>query len=249
MLLIVIPLCGMIVPPCGMIVPFRGMIVPRGGITIMYSFLKYNTMGDLKYEINRTPNQGNGQKKYFVKILKPSLIEFEDVKDELNLSSSVTPGDISAVVEGLAHLLSRRLPEGDRIHINGIGYFSLSIGAPTFDDKENFDTRDIQVRGVNFKPDTTLMKMLHKKPLHFRRQNTQWRKHLADEDLLALLESFFCDNESMSFREFCIITRMPRTTAFRRLKQLCTGERPILRHVGPHNASVYVSTDYAPWRL
>jgi predicted histone-like DNA-binding protein len=206
-------------------------------------------MGEIRYDIFRTPSQTNGQKHYYVKMLKPQVLEFDDVKENLNLSSSVTPSDVSAVVEGISGLLVSQLTRGNRVHINGIGYFSLSVTAPAFDDKKDFDAEDIQIKGVNFRPDVALIKMLRKEKLHFRRNSASHRKKMDRQDLLQLLESFFMDNESMSSREFIIITRLPHTSALRLLRQLCEGPEPILKHIGPRNASVYVATKYAPWNL
>ena len=204
-------------------------------------------MGEIRYDFFRTPSQTNGQNSYLIRVLKPQVIEFDEVKDSLSLSSSVTPGDVSAVVEGISGLLVSQLTTGKRIHINGIGYFSLSVSAPTFNDKKDFKPSDITIKGVNFKPDAILMKMLRKQEMHYRRNGEFRRKKMPQEDLMLLLESFFASHDNMSSREFCIITRLPRTTAFRLLKQLCEGPNAILQHIGPRRSSVYVATKCAPW--
>lgn len=239
---------GMIISLCGMVMSLKRNDCFTEWNNNFNSF-RSKFMGEIRYDFFRTPSQANGQKNYHVRILKPQVLEFEDVKDSLNLFSSVTPGDVSAVVEGISTLLVSQLTSGRRVHINGIGYFSLSVSAPTIDDKQDFDACDIQIKGINFKPDATLMKQMRKQEMHFRRNDVSHSKELKLEDLLLIFENFYAEHDSMSFREFCIITRLPHTTAYRLLKQLCDGPNAIIKHIGPRNASVYIATKYAPWNL
>ena len=86
-------------------------------------------MSDIKFDIYESPANDGEKKKYHVRNTNKQTIHSKDLIHETTLYTSVSRSDWAAVVEGLIDILSEKLGDGKRIHINGLGYFSVSIGS------------------------------------------------------------------------------------------------------------------------
>ena len=81
-------------------------------------------MSDIKFDIYESPANDGEKKKYHVRNTNKQTIHSKDLIHETTLYTSVSRSDWAAVVEGLIDILSEKLGDGKRIHINGLGYFS-----------------------------------------------------------------------------------------------------------------------------
>ena len=87
-------------------------------------------MSDIKFDIYESPaNDGGKEKNTMWETPNKQTIHSKDLIHEATLYTSVSRSDWAAVVEGLIDILSEKLGDGKRIHINGLGYFSVSIGS------------------------------------------------------------------------------------------------------------------------
>jgi nucleoid DNA-binding protein len=82
-------------------------------------------MSDIKFDIYESPANDGEKKKYHVRNTNKQTIHSKDLIHEATLYTSVSRSDWAAVVEGLIDILSEKLGDGKRIHINGLGYFSV----------------------------------------------------------------------------------------------------------------------------
>ena len=80
-------------------------------------------------------------------------IHSKDLIHETTLYTSVSRSDWAAVVEGLIDILSEKLGDGKRIHINGLGYFSVSIGSTESENPKKMTRGTVQITGINFQPE------------------------------------------------------------------------------------------------
>ena len=80
-------------------------------------------MSDIKFDIYESPANDGEKKKYHVRNTNKQTIHSKDLIHEATLYTSVSRSDWAAVVEGLIDILSEKLGDGKRIHINGLGYY------------------------------------------------------------------------------------------------------------------------------
>ena len=105
-------------------------------------------MSDIKFDIYESPANDGEKKKYHVRNTNKQTIHSKDLIHETTLYTSVSRSDWAAVVEGLIDILSEKLGDGKRIHINGLGYFSVSIGST---ESENPKKREFEIKSKNSK--------------------------------------------------------------------------------------------------
>lgn len=204
-------------------------------------------MGTIKYDIYENPGRNNGQKRYHVRAAKPNLTTYKEIQENLSHASSITPSDISGVTEGISDLMANKLSNGNRIHIKGLGYFSVTITSPTFDNPKEINATKVQIRTIEFQPDAELMDKIKKNLTFERAQANEHSRLLLESEIKNLLKDYFKKHDDISLREFRMLTHLTRATAYRRLKELCDGPIPYLKHMGPRNASVYVLAQGCEW--
>ena len=196
-------------------------------------------MGTINYSWYDTPSLKEGQKPYHVRVSNVITMEFEEVCKELEKISIPTEADVRAVVEGLSHLLARRLSSGTSVHLEGLGYFSVGITAPTFSDPSEINARQIKVRTVDFRPEKKLIEEIAQET-SFRKSTACERSvTLTDKSVRRLLRDFLEIHDCISAMEFRFLMNQTRATAYRRLRELCKGPRPVLIKMGGAHSSVY----------
>lgn len=114
----------------------------------------------IRYEIHTIENaQGTGTERRFVRLTQQQSLTPARLEAAIQEMSSATVGDVRAVLSALRYFASRELSQGRRFHVPGLGYLSLSAGIRKDTDKpvEKLTARDIEVRGLNFRPERALL--------------------------------------------------------------------------------------------
>ena len=117
-------------------------------------------MSDIKFDIYESPANDGEKKKYHVRNTNKQTIHSKDLIHETTLYTSVSRSDWAAVVEGLIDILSEKLGDGKRIHINGLGYFSVSIGSTESENPKKMTRGTVQITGINFQPEKSFKKSI-----------------------------------------------------------------------------------------
>jgi predicted histone-like DNA-binding protein len=196
-------------------------------------------MTKINYSWYETPSVEDGQKRYHVRVANTHRMSFREVCDRIELSSSPTRADVVGVVRSLSDLLIDRLSNGSSVHIEGIGYFSLSISAPSFDDPSEINARHIKVRSVEFRPEKKLIEEIAKEVQFKRAISCERSVPLSMKAVKRLLRDYMETNDYISAMEFRFLMNQTRATAYRRLRELCKGPRPILIKFGGPHSSIY----------
>mgnify|MGYP004716251167 CR=1 FL=1 len=144
------------------------------------------------------------------------------------------------MVEGLIDILSEKLGDGKRIHINGLGYFSVSIGSTESENPKKMTRGTVQITGVNFQPEKSFKKSIISRA-HFVRE--RYKVHTVD------LSPIEVDGLLMNILKIIAVSPAPecsrsaemtRSTAYRRLQALTQGAHPSLQREGYKNATAYI---------
>lgn len=141
---------------------------------------------------------------------------------------------------GLIDILSEKLGDGKRIHINGLGYFSVSIGSTESENPKKMTRGTVQITGVNFQPEKSFKKSIISRA-HFVRE--RYKVHTVDLSPIevdGLLSEYFKDHRSITCARMQQVCGMTRSTAYRRLQALTQGAHPSLQREGYKNATAYI---------
>lgn len=198
-------------------------------------------MSDIKFDIYESPANGE-KKKYHVRTTNRQTIASKDLIRETVLHSGVSRSAWTGVVEELIDSLSEHLSEGKRIHINGLGYFSINISSSESENPKAITRRTVRVTGVNFLPEKSFLKGIRNKANFVRERYKNHTAGLSPIEVDGLLTEYFKNHRSITCRQFQQTCGMTRTTAYRRLAVLMQREHPSLMREGYKNSTVYIPT-------
>lgn len=160
-----------------------------------------------------------------VSILSTTDMSADEMGEDTTHSSSLNNIDMAAAIEAIKTYLSAYLSAGQTVHFEGIGSFQLAIGLKKNTLPEaRVTARDVEVRGVTFRPSDSFMKTL-RRDVHFVIKEDR-RDEVAAADSIVLLRSHMAQcrqegrAEAINARRFASLVSCSETSARRRLKAL-----------------------------
>lgn len=187
------------------------------------------------FEIARSPLHEAGKSYSRPVVINPQTISTSYIMEKTSSECTLTPIDISAVIGSLAHHLRQQLLQGNAVHIDGIGTFSLSL---RFDDPtksaDDLTGRDVEVAGINFSPDATLLAAV-KSDAAFERTLAQRSAKATEGEAILALREYFKDHQALSKRTFQTLLGLKYGRATRLLTALTAKHKLTVSRLGPTN--------------
>ena len=108
----------------------------------------------IKFDLFENPvKEGVSVPKLHAKVITKDVVTTREIREAIRRKCTVSPADVAAVITALNDELYENLSNGYAVHLEGIGYFSLSLKcAPDINPKYIKDD-DVQVRSIKFTPD------------------------------------------------------------------------------------------------
>ncbi|MBQ7881534.1 MAG: HU family DNA-binding protein [Treponema sp.] len=101
-------------------------------------------------------NPINGKELFYLYPVYTDTLELRDLLPEISNASSITAGDVRAVVESFVEILQRYLVRGNKIKIDGIGVFKLSIKSSGNENAKEITANDVLSTKVTYLSDSKL---------------------------------------------------------------------------------------------
>jgi predicted histone-like DNA-binding protein len=98
--------------------------------------------------------------KYYPVLTGRNQADIREVCDLLSEASTVTPGDVRAVLEGFIRLIPHLLMDGRTVKLEGFGTFNLHCSAVGQTNPDNVTLRDIRGIKMSFLPDKEIKRKL-----------------------------------------------------------------------------------------
>ena len=120
----------------------------------------------IKYKVITTYKPGKGKTGKpisFPKITGGMKMNLRDVSKILAERSSLSEGDVYAVVVGLVNLIPEMLMNGYTIKLDGLGSFRLHAKVTPEENPEDVNVRNIKGLRISFRPDNEIKNELHTK--------------------------------------------------------------------------------------
>lgn len=187
------------------------------------------------YEIAHSPLHEAGKNYSRPAVVNPQTIPTCDIITKAINESTLTAVDLSAALTALTHNLQLQLLQGNAVHLDGIGTFSLSLKfedatKPTAD----ITARDVRVGGVNFIPDHTLLATLQD-DAKFERFTAIRSSQASEEDALIALREYFQSHQSITKRAFQELLGLKYGRATKLLLSLEAKDMIVISRVGQTN--------------
>lgn len=189
----------------------------------------------IHYDFYSTKGLKNAKEEIHVRAISHQTTQTEDLIKHIVDSTSATRGDIRQVLAAISSAIVNELLAGNRVHVEDLGYFSVSIDG---DIKHNKNGKPIlqnpSVRNVMFHPERKLMNELHDARFtsadHRGRQSHEAEESRIEEALAELGR----DGAVFTTAQFRKRLGLTASTAQRILLRLREEDR--LENIGPRNS-------------
>ena len=171
-----------------------------------------------------------------VSVVSSRVVTTKEMADDINHASSATQSDVAAVLQAVGQRIAEALLDGNRIEIDHVGTFSLTLTCGNKRKEDYITSKDISVSRISFAPCAELWKQMRRAQIVSG--GPTGNKHLSDATIEKRLEEYFATNDSLSRSTFERICECSRHTALTKLKELVKAGRLIA--IGPKNQRQYI---------
>ncbi|MBE6291370.1 MAG: hypothetical protein E7091_02990 [Bacteroidales bacterium] len=204
----------------------QGIATKKSG-TIAYQLYERNDLTGKSTKKN--PTMG-------VSVVSSRVVTTKEMADDINHASSVTQSDVAAVLQAVGQRIAEALLDGNRIEIDHVGTFSLTLTCGNKRKEDYITSKDISVSRISFAPCAELWKQMRRAQIVSG--GPTGNKHLSDATIEKRLEEYFATHDSLSRSTFERICECSRHTALTILKELVKAGKLIA--IGPKNQRQYI---------
>lgn len=174
-----------------------------------------------KYDFYETPKQKGSKKhtRYHARIVGSETIKTEDLSKRISGSCSLTTSDIIATLDALVREMVTEMKRGNRIHLEGLGFFKLTLSCPPVKSTHQIRAESIHFKSVAFRPEIGLKKKFNYLELERIEDKRHSRKH-EDEEVERRLTNYFQNNPHITSLQFRRLLGLTQSTAYRKLDLL-----------------------------
>ncbi|MCD7971929.1 MAG: DNA-binding protein [Candidatus Azobacteroides sp.] len=187
------------------------------------------------YESPQPPDKG-AKNKHHVRLVPIGNVSTRKLAERIQRSCSLTVADVEGVLIALSREMTALLADGERIHIDGLGYFQMTLSCDIPEEEKKIRSEYVHFKSVSFRPESSLKKALSS-TLFTRTQRKKHSGTFSLEDIREKLIAHFEKKDYMTRAEFERLSGFRHTTAYRRLKKLV--EEGILIKRGPLHFPIY----------
>ena len=146
----------------------------------------------IKFDLFENPvKEGVSAPKLHAKVITKDVVTTREIREAIRRKCTVSPADVAAVITALNDELYENLSNGYAVHLEGIGYFSLSLKcAPDINPKYIKDD-DVQVRSIKFTPDKDLIDRFQSVYLDRKVDEAHHSAKLDEEEVKQKLAEYF----------------------------------------------------------
>lgn len=193
----------------------------------------------IKFEFYESPNTiGTHKKRYHARVVNLQRITTDKLAQEIHAGSTLTVADIKATIISLSEKLARHLEDGERVHIEGIGYFHISLTCPETRTPKSTRANKVKFKSVTFRADKYLKYHL----LQVKTERSKYKFHsteMTKGDIDETLTEYFRTHNVLTRRQFEFLCGLTRATAGRYITRL-------VKEGKLHNISIPRNPIYEP---
>ena len=201
--------------------------------------------GTIAYQLHvRNDLQGKATKKnptMAVSIVNSEVITTADLAKDINRACSITEADVAAVLQAVGQRLGDALLDGNRVEIDHIGTFSLSLTCKNKRKEDHITSKDIEVSRIVFSPCAELLYAMRGAVIVSG--GPTGNKQLSDTVIEKRLTEFFATHHSIQRSEFERVCECSRYVALAKIKELVKAGKLLV--IGKQNTRAYVPAEGA----
>ena len=190
------------------------------------------------YKLQKTTGGLPINSKMKVMPVRQIAVDFESLAQKISVGTTFSSADLIGALDALKEAMIAELKEGGRVHLPGLGYFSLSIKGEVYQDAktQRYRLRSPRIRKIKFLPERTLMKRLA--DTHFANAGSTSSKLLSEMEIDNALRLLFAQQQVLTVGQLQDYLHLRHTFAYRLVKSL--EKKGKIRNIGSVHRKVFV---------
>lgn len=193
----------------------------------------------VKYDLYQTPSPTGKNKKIklHARVKTTETIGMKKLAKNIQSRCTLTEADIKGVLSAMKDSIIDVLKEGERVHIEGLGFFQMTLQCPQVSSAQEIRAESISFKSIAFRPEKELKGEFV--DTHFVRAEVKnHSQDCSDTSIQMQLTEYFKEHDYITRSEFAKLCQLTTTTACRRIKILVqNGE---LQREGIYRSPIYV---------
>ncbi len=183
------------------------------------------------------PKEGSNKKpRLHARIVPLGTINTSEIAGFIHDMSTLTTGDVNAVLTLFREQLIDQLSMGYRVHWEGVGSFELVLASPPVHSPKEIRAESVYPKTIAFRPEKSLKKEFRFLPLT-RAKEKNHSNRCSEVEIDGLLTGHFLNNPFITSSEFRRLCGLTSSTANRRLRKLIADGK--LRKTGHPRSPLY----------
>lgn len=184
------------------------------------------------------PQSKETKLRYYPRVVNRHLVKTREISAEIQHACSLTEIDVNAVLDALSRSLSNYLRQGNRVHLQGIGFFDVTLTCPETQEPKKTRPSQVTYKGVNFRPDKDLKSRIADLTAERGKVRNNRSASLSDTAIDKRLTEYFAEHPVLTRYDLQRVCQMTKITAIRCIRRLL-GEGKI-KNIGLKNQPIYV---------
>ncbi len=183
------------------------------------------------------PTKYNRSPRVHPYLVNSTLKTTESIASEIQSRCSLNRADVVSTLQALSDIMYDTFSLGDRIQLDGIGTFSISLTCPPVHSGEEIHAQNITVRNINFEPNSALLKKLRRIPIE-RAPQRNMKKEIPHEKRKQELVKWFSTNHAITRSQYQKLLACSREIAYNHLNDFV--ENGHLHKIGKNSHPSYI---------
>lgn len=184
------------------------------------------------------PKDKENKLRYYPRVVNRHLVKTREISAEIQHACSLTETDVNAVLYALSNSLSGYLRRGDRVHLQGIGFFDVTLTCPETRDPKKTRASQVTYKGINFRPDKELKCQVADLKAERGKVRSNRSSNLSETAIDMRLTEYFEEHPVLTRYDLQGVCQMTKITAIRCIQRLV--EEGKIKNIGLKNQPIYV---------
>lgn len=186
---------------------------------------------------NPQPEKEGEEPSYHPRVVNFQHVTTQKLAAEIHMATTFGRSEVEAMLMELSRCMGNHLREGERVHLDGIGYFQITLQAAEPIHSPTAHADKVRLKSINFQADRDLKSSCM--ATHLRR--SKYKPHsasLSEEEIDRKLTEYFATNTVLtrsSMQSLCQFTQSMASRQLRRLKA-----QGSLQNIGKPTQPIYV---------
>lgn len=139
------------------------------------------------YDVPNLQSEDKNQKVSQARVISGGTVKTDELCMHISSRSTLSSADVKATLDSLGFWFNFFLSKGQSIELNDLGIFSLGLKSRQTKNEQGILQRDIQVKGIHFRPSVKLKDQIKGFKLEHK-ERTEAKQHTQEERIKRILD-------------------------------------------------------------